>query len=142
MCFPSLFEGGGFGARQRRREFVDIHYSLPQSHFIRQLPRGGSGQVFQNSNIPTNYNLQYCLELKLTNFNKKIKAQISRDLSFWCEKRELTVCCGYALHTIRLATQFLTKFGTRQPLLAKNDILYRFLRQNPLGFKFSWTKKK
>ena len=35
--------------------------------------------------------------------------------------QDLTVCCGYTLHTDRLATQFLTKFGTRQPLCAKNN---------------------
>ena len=37
-----------------------------------------------------------------------------------------------ASHTGRSATQFLAKFGTRRPLLSKNDILYHFLNAKTL----------
>ena len=39
---------------------------------------------------------------------------------------------AFASHTDRSATQFLAKFGTRRPLLAKNDILYHFLNTKTL----------
>ena len=40
---------------------------------------------------------------------------------------------AYALHTIRLATQFLAKFGTRQSLFTKNSSLNCFLNVQTLA---------
>ena len=44
-----------------------------------------------------------------------------------------------------MATQILTNFGTRQPLLPKNDILYHFLNgktSTRFDFSFSMHNKK
>ena len=67
-----------------------------------------------------------------SNLSKQKRIHRMTDSFFWRRWRDLTVCYGYALHTNRLATQILADFGTRQPLLPKNNSLNCFLNGKTL----------
>ena len=72
----------------------------------------------------------------------KIRRFSSADFRFWSEWQDLTVCCGYALHTDRLATQILMNFGTRQPLCAKNNSPNCFLNAQTFTGSSPYFKQK
>ena len=63
---------------------------------------------------------------------KRKKSRKNDSFPFWQGQKDSTVCFGFALHTYRSTTQILTNFGTRRPLLSKNDTLYHFLNAKTL----------
>ncbi len=74
---------------------------------------------------------------------KKKKSRKTTLFLFGRGRRTRTSASAYASHTDRSATQFLAKFGTRRPLLAKNDTLYRFLNAQTLtGSHPFYSKRK
>ena len=68
-----------------------------------------------------------CREFKSFTQTKKEKSRKNDSFPFWQGQWDSTVCFGFALHTYRSTTQILTNFGTRRPLLSKNNTLYHFL---------------
>lgn len=70
--------------------------------------------------------------LSLFTQSKKKKHRLNRCFSFWQGQKDLTECCGFALHPFRSATEILTNFSTRLTLLAKNVPPAHFLNAKTL----------
>lgn len=73
-----------------------------------------------------------CLGLKSFYTNENEKEPRRDSFSFWQGQKDLTVCCGFALHPFRSATEILTNFSTRLTLLAKNVPPAHFLNAKTL----------
>ena len=72
------------------------------------------------------------INLKQKKSHKWLKTKHLRDFLSGRGFKDLTVCCGFALHTYRSATEILTNFSTRLALCAKNSSPNCFLNAQTL----------